>query len=725
MKAKLFILSIILLTNHLNAQVVTDIYSVQQDATLLGKTVRVIGVVTVSTGIFEPERTFIADPNGGPWSGVAIWDNTASFYAEEGKKVRVIGIVSDRYGMTEIQVSSYTIFSGSYPLPAVEKVKTMDIATGSPTAESYEGVFIQVDSVTVTDNNLGYGEWLVDDGSGACRIDDDADYLFYEVPATGTVVSSITGVLNYSYDNFKLEPRYQSDIVDSDTSSATNIYTIQQDKSIIGQNVTVTGIVTVATGIFHPERTFIADPNGGPWGGILLWDSTATFHANEGDEVRVQGKVFEDNGLTGIAIESSEIKGHNNPLPPTEMINTGDISIGSIKAEIFEGVLAQVNDVFVADPNLGNGEWLVDDGSGECRIGNNSDSLVYEFPSTGSPISSIIGIVNYRDDNYKLEPRYRSDIFETASIPIGDTLTVIQRPIQTIPALVVPGDVLPVECEADPTTSGWTVELLRGQLQIPLEVQSAVYDPGTLWWTILVTMPDVPFYDLYDLKVTVDGGIEDISRNAVSVIQEFKDDYYFIHISDPHLPTHLFYRDAGFEKDSSEMVDLREVINDINIINPEFVLLTGDLVNEGELEEHQHHRYFTRAQRTLTELNVPFFPTSGNHDLGGWRDTPPPDGTARRTWWQFFGWKCLNDPPSGAPWYTQNYSFDYGPVHYIGLEAILIMMDGGMKYMVELVLHRVRCNGLMIISPQHPEAYLKSFSTILILRMNWILTHSV
>ncbi len=669
MKTKILILSIILLATHLIAQVSTNIYNVQQDPTLIGKEVMVIGVVTVSTGIFEPELTFIADPNGGPWSGVAIWDDAATFFVEEGKKVRVIGLVAERSGMTEIQLSSYSIFFGSYPLPDVEKVKTMDIATGSPTAESYEGVLIQIDSVSVINNDLGYGEWLVDDGSGACRIDDDADYLFYEVPVIGTVISSITGVLNYSYDNFKLEPRYQSDIVDNDTTSATNIYTIQQNISLNGQNVSTSGTVTAATGIYHPQRTFIADPSGGPWSGILLWDSTATFHANEGDEVRVCGKVFEDNGLTGIVIESGEILSHNNPLPPAVTINSGDISKGSMKAEIYESVLVQVSNVFVSDPNLGNGEWLIDDGSGACRVGDDADSLIYEVPSSGSPVTSIMGIVNYSDDNYKLEPRYLQDIFETAPIPIGDTLTVIQRPIQTIPALVIPGDVLPIECDADPTTSVWTVELLRGQLQIPLEIQSTAYDPGTLWWTILVKIPDVPFYELYDLKVTVDGGIEDISRNAVSVIQEYKDDYYFIHITDPHLPTHLYYRDAGFEKDSSEMVDLREVINDINIINPEFVLLTGDLLNEGELEEHQHHRYFTRAQRILTEFNVPLYLTSGNHDLGGWDDTPPPDGTARRTWWQFFGWKRLNDPPSGAPWFTQNYSFDYGPVHYIGLEA--------------------------------------------------------
>jgi hypothetical protein len=66
---------------------------------------------------------------------------------------------------------------------------------------------------------------------------------------------------------------------------------------------------------------------------------------------------------------------------------------------------------------------------------------------------------------------------------------------------------------------------------------------------------------------------------------------------------------------------------------------------------------------------VPVFLTAGNHDLGGWSSTPPPAGTARRDWWKFFGWKRLADPPAAAPWHTQNYSFDYGPVHYVGLEA--------------------------------------------------------
>ena len=263
---------------------------------------------------------------------------------------------------------------------------------------------------------------------------------------------------------------------------------------------------------------------------------------------------------------------------------------------------------------------------------------------------------------------YLEDIVNTTP-GIGDTLTVIQRPLLNIPSIVRPGDVLTIECDGHPTLTGWSAEIFRGGTSVELEITSSAYDPSTLWWALEATVPAVPLYGLYDLTVTAAGGIVDTTRHAVEVIEDFKRDYYFIHITDTHLPTHRFYYQTGADTDSSEMVDLRKVIEDINIINPEFVLITGDLVNEGELEDFQNRRYYSKAQRMLTEFEVPTYLIAGNHDIGGWSSTPPPDGTARRDWWRFFGWKRLDSPPPGAPWYTQNYSFDYGPVHYVALEA--------------------------------------------------------
>jgi hypothetical protein len=48
-----------------------------------------------------------------------------------------------------------------------------------------------------------------------------------------------------------------------------------------------------------------------------------------------------------------------------------------------------------------------------------------------------------------------------------------------------------------------------------------------------------------------------------------------------------------------------------------------------------------------------------------------PDGTARRDWWRFFGWKYLNNPPGNNPKYTQDYTFNYGNCFFIGLEGYL------------------------------------------------------
>jgi len=239
------------------------------------------------------------------------------------------------------------------------------------------------------------------------------------------------------------------------------------------------------------------------------------------------------------------------------------------------------------------------------------------------------------------------------AIPTGDTLSVIQRPLVNIPYIVTEGSTMRIDCEASPGTSGWAAELVYESITVPMTVLSATYNSSTEWWEVDVQIPVVPVHELYDLRVTASGGIDDTTWDAVRVISAFKSDYYFIHITDTHLCSHLYNYEPGWSTDSSEVEDLRAVIDDINLINPEFVVITGDFINEGELEEYLDAKYYSRAQALLREFKVPVYLTSGNHDIGGWDDTPPPDGNARRNW------------------YTQNYSFNYGPVHYIGLEAYL------------------------------------------------------
>ena len=260
-------------------------------------------------------------------------------------------------------------------------------------------------------------------------------------------------------------------------------------------------------------------------------------------------------------------------------------------------------------------------------------------------------------------------ILQLEATPIGDTLTVIQKPLMNIPAIVTPGEELPIECLANPATTGWNATLQHQSKVIPMSLTSSIYNYDLERWQLTADVPVPEIYELYDLVVSANGIITDTTKNAVQIIPEFKEDYYFVHITDSHLPTHIFYPDPLSLTDSTEVNDFREVIRDINLIKPEFVLLTGDLVNEGEMEDFENRRVYTKAQQLLSEFEVPVFLTSGNHDIGGWDSSPPPQGTARRNWWKFFGWNWLENPPASEPYYTQNYSFNYGPVHYIGLEA--------------------------------------------------------
>jgi len=252
---------------------------------------------------------------------------------------------------------------------------------------------------------------------------------------------------------------------------------------------------------------------------------------------------------------------------------------------------------------------------------------------------------------------------------IGDTLTVIARPILAIPEITTPGGSFTMEARAPSSATGWSAYIDGEGGQYSLAIDDAVYDAGHERWLIDVSVPSGVPEEIYDLSVLATGGIFDTEAHAVMVRQSIDDDFCFIHITDTHLPTHKYYYESGADSDTSEMSDLHAVIDDINVINPAFVLLTGDVVNEGELEDFLDKRYYTRSKRILERLRVPVYVCAGNHDVGGWEDSPPPDGTARRNWWKFFGWSYLYDPPPADNIYTQNYSFDYGGAHFVSLEA--------------------------------------------------------
>jgi 3',5'-cyclic AMP phosphodiesterase CpdA len=258
-----------------------------------------------------------------------------------------------------------------------------------------------------------------------------------------------------------------------------------------------------------------------------------------------------------------------------------------------------------------------------------------------------------------------------AAYTYGDTLTVIWRPLPNLPAFARPGDSFTVWANAPSSATGWSASLKLGALTYPLTLASGGWQSALSRWEFAFQVPANVPEEVYDLSVSSDQTGADLSRHAVKVLPAYRSDFYFAQISDTHLPSHPFSdSNPSFSiNDTTGMADFDAVIEDLNAIHPEFIIHTGDLVNEGELEEYLGAYEMGRAQAMLSRLRDPIFVSTGNHDIGGWQNSPPPDGYSRYNWWRYYGWPFLGNPPDGH--HSQDYSFDYGLLHCVGLEAYI------------------------------------------------------
>ncbi|MFZ1080307.1 MAG: T9SS type A sorting domain-containing protein [Candidatus Kryptoniota bacterium] len=209
--------------------------------------VTVIGIVQADTSDFPAEidhenqstKTPYAymEDAAAPWSGIMLYDSTAD-KLRRGDSVSITGSVSMYNGMTEISVDSFSVLgTGTQTYPAV-KIETGTIgqrASGDSLARQWQGVLVVYDSIHITNNdpdgptysitspNGSFREYLVNDGSGTTRVDDDGSNNFsvdphdttfgFHIMPDGAFIRSLTGIIKYKNSEYKLEPRTNSDFV--------------------------------------------------------------------------------------------------------------------------------------------------------------------------------------------------------------------------------------------------------------------------------------------------------------------------------------------------------------------------------------------------------------------------------------------------------------------------------------------------------------------------------
>jgi hypothetical protein len=168
---------------------------------LVGQTVTTSGIVTATVSTASNTGFFIQD-GVGPWNGIFVANN--SINPTVGDEIELTGVVGESFGLTRISgVSGHTIVSSGNTLPAPTVISTQAAST-----EPYESVLIRVQNTTCTNTNAGFGMFRVNDGSGDALVDDE---LFSFTPVLGNGYN-VQGLLWFSFGEFKIWPRFASDI---------------------------------------------------------------------------------------------------------------------------------------------------------------------------------------------------------------------------------------------------------------------------------------------------------------------------------------------------------------------------------------------------------------------------------------------------------------------------------------------------------------------------------
>ncbi len=206
----------------------------------------------------------------------------------------------------------------------------------------------------------------------------------------------------------------------------TTIYAIKSGTAPEGQKVALGNVLVTAAstnGIFvqvHPSDNGYTGPD---FSGLFVFAKDLPVAV--GDRINIgEGTITNFFGqlqlgtVSGVSVVTS-----GNPLPAPIVANPTEINTtGTRKAEL-EGVLVRVENVTVTDiePALGPGDKEPDNEfvvTGDLRI-NDYLYLVTPFPAVGEVFSSITGILEWRNDNMKIEPRDANDIVAGGSLLVG------------------------------------------------------------------------------------------------------------------------------------------------------------------------------------------------------------------------------------------------------------------------------------------------------------------
>ncbi len=181
----------------------------------------------------------------------------------------------------------------------------------------------------------------------------------------------------------------------------------------VGTQVTVSGVVTVGTGVLASTHfeIYLQDSTGG----ICVYNPTVDWSVQTGDSVTVTGRIAQYNGLTEIK-EPGTLVNHGRavvqPLPLDLTCHDVSAAFQSDGSEPNESRLIRLRRVVFRA--TGSNEGFLLDSTGSCKIYFDADARIRP-PQSGDTVD-VVGILKQWDNSapytegYEIVPRSQADI---------------------------------------------------------------------------------------------------------------------------------------------------------------------------------------------------------------------------------------------------------------------------------------------------------------------------
>lgn len=185
---------------------------------MIGKSVRIRGVVTAGTGTFSSEDNdiFVQDATG----GINVFKGSSTTpYVSVGDSVEATGMVDTYFGLTRLTSPALKVIAPGAGAPETTLVTTADIGSGG---ENYEGRLVQAKGCTIVAGawpSVGAdGTVTLNDGSGDCALFIDRDTDIDGTARPDSTIDVVGIVTQYDpalpyLSGYRLMPRSTADVM--------------------------------------------------------------------------------------------------------------------------------------------------------------------------------------------------------------------------------------------------------------------------------------------------------------------------------------------------------------------------------------------------------------------------------------------------------------------------------------------------------------------------------